>query len=237
MNKSALLIVIFSISYFASTKAISFNAGSAVHSPEFSQPDSIINAQILYNGRIWRNVNYLVIGDPYLFSNAFLTGSLTISGKTFSPLRLKYNLFEDEIHIPTPSGVVLQLNKEMVDSFSLSYENRIYRFLAIPEDSVAGLKGYVQVLYRGGMDLFIKYAKKIKRSDYESRPDKYYEITRVYCVQDRRALLIQGKSDLFSLSKDKKSQVKDFMRKNKVHVSKKNPESFIPVVRYIDSIN
>jgi hypothetical protein len=237
MNKSAFLIIVISVFCIASSTAIPFNAGEKVQTPEILQPDSLLNAQILYNGRIWRNLNYLVIGDSYLLSNAFLTGSLTISGKTFSPLRLKYNLFEDEIHIPTPSGEIMQLNKEMVDSFSLSFENKTYRFAVIPEDSVEGLKGYVQVLYRGKMDLYIKYVKKIKRSDFESRPDKYYQITRIFCVQNKRSYLISGKSDVFNLSKDKKTLVKDFMRKNKLHVSKKDPGSFVPVIRYMDTIN
>ena len=237
MNKSSFLILVFSVICIAPLKAISFNAGEKVHLPEISQPDSLLNAQILYNGRIWRNLNYMVIGDPYLLSNAFHTGSLTISGKTFSPLRLKYNIFEDEIHIPTPSGEIMQLNKEMVDSFSLSFENKIYRFAIIPEDSVEGLNGYVQILYLGKMDLYVRYTKKIKRSDFENRPDKYYQITRIFCVQNKRAYLISGKSDVFNLSKEKKPLVKDFMRKNKLHVSKKNPESFSPVIRYLDTIN
>jgi hypothetical protein len=237
MNKSAILILVFGFFCISSLPAISINAGEKVQTPEITQPDSLLNAQILYNGRIWRNLNYLVLGDPYLLSNAYLTGSLTISGKTFSPLRMKYNLFEDEIHIPAPSGEILQVNREMVDSFSLWFDNRIYRFATIPEDSVEGLNGYVQVLYRGKMDLFIKYVKKIKRSDFESRPDKYYQITRVYCVQNKRSYLITGKSDLFNLSKDKKARVKDFMRKNKLHVSKKDPGSFVPVFRYMDTIN
>jgi hypothetical protein len=237
MNKSAFLILVFSVSFFATTSAIPLNAFKTVHSPEFSQPDSLLNAQILYNGRIWRNLNYMVIGDPYFLSNAFLTGSVTISGKTFSLLRMKYNLYEDEIHIPAPSGEILQLNKEMVDSFSLLFNNKIYRFAIIPEDSVAGLKGCVQVLYHGKMELYVRYSKKIKRSDFESRPDKYYQISRIYCVQNKQSYFITGKNDLFNLLKGKKAQIKDFMRKNKLHVSKKDPESFIPVFRYMDTIN
>jgi hypothetical protein len=221
----------------APISAVGFMAREKVIPTRIPQPDSLLNAQILYNGKIWRNLNYLVIGDPYLLSNAFLTGSLTISGKTFSPLRMKYNLFEDEVHIPTPSGEILQVNKEMVDSFALSFNNKIYRFAVIPEDSVAGLKGYVQVLYHGKMELYVKYAKKVKRSDFESRPDKYYQITRVFTVKNKQAYLISGKKDLFSLSKDKKTLVKDFMRKNKLHVTKKDPESFIPVFRYMDTLN
>lgn len=224
MNKSSFLTIFFSLCYLTSWSAA-------------SQPDSILNAQILYNGRIWRNLNYMVIGDPYFLSNAFLNGSLTISGKTFSPLRLKYNLFEDEVHIPVPSAEVLQLNKEMVDSFTLLFNNKIYRFSVIPEDSLVGLRGYVQVLYHGKIDLYVKYTKKIKRSDFESRPDKYYQITRVFCVQNKRAYSISGKVDLLNFSKENKAQVKDFMRKNKLHVSKKYPESFIPVISYMNTLN
>lgn len=224
MNKSSILLIFLSLCYSASASAV-------------SQPDSLLDAQVLYNGRIWRNLNYMVVGDPYLLSNAFITGSLTISGKTFSPVRLKYNLFEDEIHIPAPSGEVLQLNREMVDSFSLSFGNKLYRFAVIPGDSVEGLNGYVQILYRGKTDLYVRYLKKIKRSDFESRPDKYYQITRIFYVRDKRAYLISGKGDLLSLSKGNKSRVKDFMRINKLHVSKKDPESFIPVVRFMDTFN
>jgi hypothetical protein len=237
MNKSIALILVFSFFLITSSIAISVKTGEMVHAPGTFQPDSLLDAQILYNGRVWRNLNYLVIGDPYLLSNAFLTGSLTISGRTFTPLRMKYNLFEDEIHVPAPGGEIIQVNREMIDSFSLSFDGRIYRFLSIPVDSVEGLKGYVRVLYSGKAALYVKYVKKIKRSDFESRPDKYYQVTRIYGVKDKQSYLIAGKSDLLKFSGDRKDRVKDFMRKNRLHVSKKDPASFVPVFRYMDTIN
>jgi hypothetical protein len=36
---------------------------------------------------------------------------------------------------------------------------------------------------------------------------------------------------------DHKAQLKEFIKKNKIIVSKKNPDSFIPLVRYYDTLH
>ena len=114
-----------------------------------TQQDTLKESQILYNGRIWKNLYYMVQGDQFLFSSMFLPGSLTIRSKTFANVRIMYDLYKDEILTPMSSGGILQLNKEMVDSFSIMFQNKIYRFSRIPEDSLDGLNGYVNIIYRG----------------------------------------------------------------------------------------
>ena len=49
---------------------------------------------------------------------------------------LKYDIFKDELLTPVDPGGILQLNKEMIDSFSLSFQNKTYRFEKIQEDSL-----------------------------------------------------------------------------------------------------
>jgi len=148
-----------------------------------------------------------------------------------------YDLYKDEILTPMSSGGILQLNKEMVDSFSIMFQNKIYRFSRIPDDSLDGLKGYVNIIYSGKTHLCIKYSKKIDRQKKEGENDKFYLITRIYLIKDNKVSLIKGKSDLFRVLNEDKSQIKDFIKRNKLLISKKEPESIIPIIRYYDSIS
>jgi hypothetical protein len=48
---------------------------------------------------------------------------------------------------------------------------------------------------------------------------------------------INSKNDLLKVLYEDKAQIKDFIKKNKLKISKKEPESFIPVIRYYDNLS
>jgi hypothetical protein len=47
---------------------------------------------------------------------------------------------------------------------------------------------------------------------------------------------LTGKSDLLKVLQNDKTEIKAFMKKNGIRVSKKVPGSFVPVIRYYDSL-
>jgi hypothetical protein len=199
--------------------------------------DSIKENQVLYNGRLWRNIYYLVQDDQFLFSKEFLPGSLSVRGKTFTNIPLKYDLFADEILTPVDPGGILQLNKEMVDSFSISFQNKTYQFIKLQEDSLKGSQRYFNVLYKGRTGLYLKYTKKIGKLAVEGKYDRFYQLIRICFVKDNIVYTIRRKSDLLKVLIEDKALIKSFIKKNKLDITEKNPESFIPVIRYYDSLN
>ena len=199
--------------------------------------DSIKENQVLYNGRLWRNIYYLVQDDQFLFSKEFLPGSLSVRGQTFTNIPLKYDLFADEILTPVDPGGILQLNKEMVDSFSISFQNKTYQFIKLQEDSLKGSQRYFNVLYKGRTGLYLKYTKKIGKLAVEGKYDKFYQLIRISFVKDNIVYPIRRKSDLLKVLIEDKALIKSFIKKNKLDITEKNPESFIPVIRYYDSLN
>jgi hypothetical protein len=237
MKRFSVLILLFSI----------FSAASDLYGFENkiyqklivkdNQQDTSKENQVLYNGRIWRNVYYMVQGDQFLFSKEFLPGSLSISGKTFPNILLKYDIFSDEILTPIDSGKILQLNKELVDSFSVIFQDKKYRFTKIMEDSLKRFKSFVNVIYEGKSALYVKYNKKIDRSSIEGKSDSFYQTSLIYFVKDKIVYTLSNKSDLFAILHEYKSQIRDFIKKNKLRVSKKEPESFAQVIIYYDSIS
>ncbi len=197
------------------------------------QQDTLKADQYLYIGREWMNLFYMVEGDQFLFSNKFLTGSVTIQGRSYRDISIKYDVFKDEILIPNKNGGVLQLNKEMVDSFKILFQNRSYLFTKIMEEPISG---YVNVLYKGRCAVYVKYIKKIKKLAVEGTFDEFYLVSRIYFEEDNVFYPISGKRDLLNVIKDEKDLIRSFIKKNRLKISKGKPESLIPVARYFDSL-
>lgn len=211
--------------------------GKSVYTINSSEQDTLKESQILYNGRLWRNQYYRIREDQFLFSKDFLPGSISISGKVFKNLEIRYDIYNDQIMIPTYHGTILQVNKEMVDSFSISFANTTYRFIRLNSDSIKGFTGYMNVLYKGKTALYVKFKKEIEFLAVERKYDMFYQTHRIFIVKNNIVYPVAGKVDLMKILKEDKVQIKLYIKKNKLLISKNRPESFIPVLGYFDSIS
>ena len=198
--------------------------------------DTIKERQVLYNGKVWTNKFRYVDGDQFLFSELSMPGSISINKKTFNNLWVKYDIFSDEIITPLNDEYVLQLNKEMVDSFSLTFENRTYRFIKIPNDSPEGVSGYVQLLFNGHSRFFVKYKKSISYFDAKKANGQFSQDFTMFLDKGDIVYQINNKNDLYDVFQEKKKQIREYIKKNKLKVTKKSPESFVPVIRFYDNI-
>lgn len=205
----------------------------------YAQPqdpaDPVTRHQTLVNGRIWRNEHIHIKGDPFLFTTQYLDGSITIGKITFPLVKLRYDIFLDEITMPHDS-IILQLNKEKVDSFSLFWENQWIQFLKVSDKSSIPFPGYVRNVYSDESFLFIKYQKKIDRPRVENTPDNFYQIQRIYLICDSLVYPVKKKRDIFQAFGMYETQVKKFIRDNNIHFSRRYPSSLIPVLKYYDSL-
>lgn len=196
-----------------------------------------LDKQILYNGRVWRNLYQQIDGTQFLFSREFLPGSVTINGRTFDSNNLKFKLdiVNDELLILTDRNTILQLNKEMVDLFTLLYENKLFRFKRLETDSLDMLSGYVNVIYDGETSLYVKYKKEIRLRNSTGEKDTFIQSHRVYVMKDGLLHTVNNKTSLIKLLSDRKEQLNDFIRSNKIRISRKSPESIAPVLAFYDN--
>jgi hypothetical protein len=223
---------IFSISGFCNAQNIT-GPTTAVNGQQIPVKEN----QLLYNGKVWRNLYLQVKGNQFLFSGEYLPGSVAMNGKVFNNLGLSYDIYNDELITTSNTGYNIQLNKEMVDSFSFSFQGRIYKFINTQDDSVPGVKGYVNVLYKGKSSLYLKYKKEIELLAVDDKYDLFFQSHRLYFIQDGKSQLISGKNDLLKILEKDKIAIKAYIKKNRLRVSKKDPDSFIPIVRYYDSLS
>lgn len=195
-----------------------------------------IDVQVLYNGRAWRNLYYKIKGDQFLLTTEFLSGCVTIEGKEFYNLPVKYDIYNDELLTITDHGIILQLNKEMIDSFTMNYRDQILKFKKLDADSLNSLSGYVNVLYDGSTSLYIKYKKEILLLAVENKYDMFNQIIRIFVKKNGRIFKVDSKSELLKLFEDQKHLIRSFIRSNKIRISRKNPGSFLPVIEYCDKL-
>jgi hypothetical protein len=202
----------------------------------FPDGDSISGNQLLYNGRIWRDLYVSIKEDQFLFTNEFLPGTVTIDGKLFSDLKLRYDILNDEILTITEHRLILQLNKEMVDDFTMTYNSRTYKFSNLLTTSSNDLSGYVNVRYQGKSALYIKFKKEISNVSSGKSYENFVQYDRMYIIHDDIPKRLKSKKDLKVLLADRHDEVRNYMKINRIKVSVKSPDSFIPVLQYYDSI-
>jgi hypothetical protein len=214
--------------------------GSEIILSTLTEQDTLKENQTLYSGKVWKNMFRRVNGDQFLFTDYFLPGTVSIDGKTFKNLLIRYDIYSDEIMIPVNLEEIVQLNKEMIDSFSIAFENKVHRFIKIQEETFNGLKGYkgyFNVLYNKESALYIKFRKEISPDITDKSDGEFIVAHKVYLVKDKIVYPIMTKNDLFIALNIEKVQIKNYLKSNKLRVSKKSPESFIPVIRFYDSIS
>lgn len=233
MYMNRLLFLIFLL--FFSKISLLFGTGST-YCPEITGDQDTLEKQILYNGRVWRNLYSRIEGNPFIFTNEFFSGTVTVNGKTFGNIKIRYDIFNDQIQILTDKIIILQLNKEMVDGFTIKYAEVNYAFKKIDKNDITPVSGFVNVVYDKATALFVKYRKEIDTSGSDNLYGIFYLIRRIYVMKDGTIQQVGSRNDLLKLLQDKKLQVRNFIRENKIKVSKLNPWSFATVLQFYDNI-
>ena len=199
-------------------------------------PADTVDIQFLYNGRAWRNLHYKIQGDQFLFNSGFIPGSVTMRGRTFEGQSVRYDCYDDELLLLTGKGIILQLNKELIDGFTLEYDKRIFRFRNFKNDSDRSLTGFVNVLSEGAASLYVKYSKEVLILAVENKFDLFTDNIRIYLEKDGIITRVSNKGDLLRLLGDRKQQVRDYIKSNRIRFSKKDPETIRPVIEYYNSL-
>ena len=188
--------------------------------------------QILFNGRVWRNLYLNVSGDQFLFSDDFHPGTITVSGKLFAGREVRYDIYNDEILVKNNRGIILQLNKEMVSSFTIDFQGKTYDFVRMIKDSVNSVQGYVNILYRDKLWLFVRYKKEIIKMAEHNKSDAFSQTHRLYIKKNEDIYPVYSKYVIYRLFPEQKKSIRVFIRRNKLNVTVKDPESLIPVIDF-----
>lgn len=191
----------------------------------------------MLNGRIWYNLYSRAYGHQFFATTEFITGDVTLEGKQYKNLNLKYDILNDELLLAVPYKPIIILNREMVDSFTLNYNDRTFNIVNMGADSGSVIRGYVNVLYNGPTALYVKYIKEIQPLAIDGKYDRIIEKHKIFISKDTAIVRISGRADLMKLLQDKKPEIREFIRNNKYQIGRIDPYTFIPILKFYDSFN
>ena len=198
-------------------------------------PEDSIDIQVLYNGRAWRNLFLRIDGDQFFFNSGFVPGTVTLTGRAFPGQSLRLDTYNDELLILTDKRIILQLNKELIDEFTLNLGGRVFRFLNFRTDSLRPLRGFVNVLSQGTASLYVKYSMQILLADDVSK-NAFSENIKIYLEKDGVISRIVTQGNFLRLFGDKKQEVRAYMKAQRIKFYRNDPESMKPAVDYFNSL-
>jgi hypothetical protein len=196
-----------------------------------------INAY-LYNGTTYARYWNGVVGLPFFEWDNFRKGSLNYYGVPYDSVQLKYDLFGDALVTKAiANDAELKLIPDKVNTFSIGN----HHFQRLVADSMhhsdLSKTGFYEILYSGRVQVFVRHEKRIEKSmQVGDNFSKFMQYDTYFIEKEDRFYLINSESDLLSVFKDQKAEIKKILKK-KDSGFKKHPETaIVEVAAFYDQV-
>ena len=241
LTGSLLFLAFFTITLNASAQ-LSAN-DSAVYTASVKNALTIYHRSLekpsgLFNGSQYVIYSHLIRDDhPYFQSDSMNIGNIVYDGVLFENVPMYYDLVKEMIVINDPYKIYrLSLINEKVSSF----EVLDHKFIRLETDSLnhrAIATGFYDVLYKGTINLYERELKKMQEVITNQ------ELYRIIIPQNNFYLEIAGefhsvnsKRSFLKLMGDRKKEIQQFIKKNKLNYRKDKENTLIRAVSYYDTL-
>jgi hypothetical protein len=194
------------------------------------------NAHI-YNGYEYFTPDRNIKGSPYYLSDSPTPSDLIYDDSYYSNIPIMYDVVRDEVVINRlGQNFKISLVNDKLKSFVL----RRHEFIRVSVDSLNSTQlptGFYDRLYNGKTIVLAKRRTRLQETyvysqiNYEYiRQDFYYMIVAGQIVQ------VDNKSSVLRLFNSKKSEIKSFIRKNKLNFKSDFEKTLVAVSAYYDQL-
>ncbi len=177
-------------------------------------------------------------GSPYL-SEEFSTGRILLKGEVRGTYSLRYNIYKDEIEVTYENSIGSLLKADYVD---IELDGKIFKiFNYYNNDRIE--KGYFIVLNDGEKCklllkkniLYVPYRKATTPLETDQKA-RFEQFDNYYMKMGSEApvKLKLKKNQLLDILSDKKKEIKDFIKKEKIDL--KNQKDLESVIVYYNSL-
>lgn len=194
------------------------------------------NAHI-YSGYEYFTPDRNIKGSPYYLSDSPTPSDLIYDDSYYRDIPIMYDVVKDEVVINRlGQNFKISLVNDKLKSFTL----RRHEFIRVSGDSINGTQlpiGFYDRLYNGKTIVLAKRKTRLQETyvysqiNYEYiREDIYYVIVAGQIVQ------VDSKSSVLKLFNSKKSDIKSFIRKNKLNFKSDFEKTLVAVSAYYDQL-
>lgn len=219
----------------------------ALSSDSLSQPEqraeALFNSAIklqsrLYNGTLYRMYGATVEGSAnFQDLPSFVNGHITYDGANFPDVPLLYDMYLDKVVTRLGKENMIGLVSSKVSQFSIN--GHLFKYVHVADTTKSVLKpGFFDVIYDGKEKIL---AKRIKRKEFSAgnAATEYYftSKTSYYLQRGDQYFVVNGESDFLNLHKDKRNELKSYIKQQKIKFKKQPEEAMIRLTRYYDSLS
>lgn len=215
---------------------------SLKNTPDLSYPVNFYYTSIGENAHIYNGYEYMtpdrgIKGSPYFLTDSLIPADLSYDEAYYQNVPVLYDLVRDLVVINRLNqNFKISLVSEKLNSFSLQN----HRFIRISKDSIHGvdlLSGFYDRVYSGKSTVIAKRKKYILEVlEYSTSRTIYQEHDLYYVKYAGRWIEVSNKASVLNLFKAKKSEIKTFLRKNKLKFKSDFEKTLIAAAAYYDQL-
>lgn len=239
---AGLIVFSFCYAHTSSAQALSSDTSSysvAVQNAINSYHTSLFPEPNLYNGSEYVDYAYTINeGIPFFISPDFVTGTVTYNNILYNNVPLMYDLVKEEVVIRDAYGRnKITLHNERISDFTL-LNHHFVKLTADTLNSSVIRTGFYDLLYNGRTGVYKKQVKKILESITISQGLRRTidEQVAYFIRKDNKFYEVSGKKSVLRILKDKKKNIQQFIKKNRLNLRKQKDYSLTEIAAYYDEL-
>lgn len=219
-----------------------------VDAQELSKPGENISAiansiyeadDRLFNGVFYQPKHFFAEGNPFFPADEWVESTLFIKGIIYEGIPLKYNIEDDRFIIKNITenriSVDILIHNSFVDSLQLGshFFHNTDNFLTNNPIGIA------ELIYRGdSLSAYFKHSTEfLDQLTERLKYGKYLEPKkRIYLFDGTSFFLIQRKKDIYTYFPENNNTLKQFMRKNKIHLKKASAAQIAELIHFCEQL-
>lgn len=193
----------------------------------------------LYNGRQYLSYSATINdGYPYFEYGDVQNGSVVYDNVLYENVPILFDVVKNEIVISDSAQFLkMYLNNEQVSSFTILN----HKFIKLGDSAeTPGIKnGFYEVLYNGNnVSFYKKQTKNIQeKMGIITGFERYIVMSEEYFLKKENKFYDAGsKKAVLNILKDKKNELNQFIKQNKLKLKKQNEPAFIQLLQYYDTL-
>jgi hypothetical protein len=190
----------------------------------------------LYNGSEYLSYTHtLQSGHPFFNSTQFEKGTIHLDGMIFRNVMMLYDIIKDKViilHFDNIHKVDLPVYRIGEFTFLGHHFIRLY-----PDSMNIMEEGFYERLYNGKTSLFIQRKKVIREERTGTEINNVVDEANGFYVQKNGYHAVKNMRVLLQILNDKREQVRQFLKKNKIKFKKEPERAMVMAVQYYDRLS
>jgi hypothetical protein len=198
------------------------------------------NANDIINGKKWINEKKYR-GSPLLIENYWPKADILYNGSYYTGIQMNYDVYKNEIiifHSEKDKEKYVVLINDYLSGFSftdtITNQKHIYEYIELKGISGKALYENASV---GKTSFYIKPMKVIEAEPTGKGQGKFAGFYKYFLDTGNGYTGFSSKSQFLKLLANHETEIKRFLRRNRLKINSSQPENIVAVIKYLNELN